>query len=275
MKPLLRILACCLAVTTTATLHAAAPAAPDLSPRLQQLAARIADIDAQAGRIDDYNQIRNLQRIYGYYYDEALWDQVVDLFASNATLEVGQHGVYVGRDSIRRYFLGLTGGRIGLQHGELSNQAQLSPVITLAPDGRAANGRWRVLIQDAVHGSSANWGSGVYENAYVKEDGVWKIQRLHLYLRFHAPYEKGWTATDAALNARYGRSTARADRAPSSRHGTWPEHFIAPMHYANETAGAYRLLTPARAPVRSAAPAPAGADAAPTSSALEAQVRAL
>src|SRR5690606_27099747 len=79
------------------------------------------------------------------------------------------------------------------------------------------------------------------------------------------------------LNARYGRSTARADRAPGNRHGTWPEHFIAPMHYANETAGAYRLLTPARAPVRSApaAAAPAGADGAPTSSALEAQVRAL
>ena len=68
MKTLLRILACCLAATATATLQAAAPSAPDLAPRLQQLAARIADIDAQAGRIDDYNQIRNLQRIYGYYY---------------------------------------------------------------------------------------------------------------------------------------------------------------------------------------------------------------
>src|SRR5690606_26778663 len=114
------------------------------------------------------------QRIYGYYYDEALWDQVLDLFTANATLEVGQHGVYVGRESIRRYFLGLTGGRQGLQHGELSIQGQLAPVITLAADGQRAQGRWRVLIQDAIHGKEANWGAGVYENEYVKQDGVWK-----------------------------------------------------------------------------------------------------
>ena len=132
-----------------------------------------------------------------------------------------------------------------------------------------------MLIQDAVHGSSANWGSGVYENSYVKQDGVWKIQRLHLYLRFHAPYESGWTATDAALNARYGKSTARADRPASSRHGSWPEHFIAPMHYAGEAAADYRLLAPpAQAPAPLAVPGQP-ADAAPTAAALEAQVRAL
>lgn len=254
---------------------APAPATPDLSPRLAQLAERIARIDAQAGRIDDYNSIRNLQRSFGFYYDEALWDQVVDLFAADATLEVGQHGLYVGRDSIRRYFLGLTGGRIGLKEGELSIQTQLSPVITIAPDGNTASARWRVLIQDAVFGTGANWGAGVYENRYVKQDGVWKIQRLHLYVRFHAPYDKGWTATDATLNARYGRSTAKPDRPASTRYGTWPDHYVAPMHFAGEQAGAYRLLTPlAGAPKPLPTPGLA-ADAPVTTSALEAQVRAL
>lgn len=247
--------------------QAAAPAAPDLAPRLAQLSQRIASIDAQADRVGDYNEIRNLQRIFGYYYDEALWDQVVDLFAANATLEVGQHGLYEGRESIRRYFLGLTGGRIGLQQGELSIQGQLSPVITLAADGLRAQGRWRVLIQDAVHGTAANWGSGVYENAYVKENGTWKISRLHLYLRFHAPYEKGWTATDAALNARYGKSTAKADRPPSQRYGTWPERFVAPMHFAGEKTGDYRLARPVAQPAASADDS--------TAAALEAKVRAL
>jgi hypothetical protein len=140
--------------------QAAAPAAPDLSPRLAKLADRIAAIDAQAGRVEDYNQIRNLQRSFGFYYDEALWDQVLDLFATDATLEVGQHGVYVGRESIRRYFLGLTGGRQGLQQGQLSIQSQLSPVITLSADGQSAQGRWRVLIQDAVYGKEANCEAG-------------------------------------------------------------------------------------------------------------------
>ena len=49
-----------------------------------------------------------------------------------------QHGQYIGKASIRRYFYGLTGGKQGLVHGQLNNQYQLSPVITLGADGQAA-----------------------------------------------------------------------------------------------------------------------------------------
>jgi hypothetical protein len=266
-------LAVALATAQNAPAPAAAPAAPpapDLAPRLARLADRIASVDAQATRVEDYNQLRNLQRIYGFYYDEALWDQVVDLFAGDATLEVGQNGLYQGKESIRRYYLGLTGGRTGLRQGELSIQGQLAPVITLAPDGRSARARWRVLMQDAVYGKEANWGSGVYENEYVKQDGVWKIRRLHLYLRFYSPYEGGWTHATAPLNARYGRSTAAAD-APSSPYGTWPVRFPAPMHYAATPLAAYRLA-PADSVV---AGEPVGSDAPRSAASLEAQVRAL
>ena len=248
----------------------AAPPPPDLAPRLARLADRVASIDAQATRVEDYNQLRNLQRIYGYYYDQALWDQIADLFATDATVEVGQNGVYVGRDSIRRYFYGLTDGHQGLSPGRLNIQTQLSPVITLAADGLTAKARWRVLVQDAVYGTEANWGAGVYENEYVKQDGVWKISRLQLFPRFYAPYEGGWTHTTAELNARYGRSTARPDRAPSVRYGTYPTRFTAPMHYAGEKSGSYRL-----APENTAHAAPAPANAPRTAAQLEAQVRAL
>jgi hypothetical protein len=249
---------------------AAAPAPVDLTPRLARLADRIASIDAQAVRVEDYDQLRNLQGIYGFYYDEALWDQVVDLFADDATLEVGQHGVYAGKASIRRYFYGLTGGRQGLQQGELSIQGQMGAVITLAADGLSARARWRVQIQDALYNRQANWGSGVYENEYVKQDGVWKIRRLHLFMRFYAPYEGGWTRTTAALNARYGRSTAKPDRPPSVRYETWPVRFTAPLHFAGEGLGVYRL-----APDNTARAAPPAANAPRTAASVEAQVRAL
>jgi hypothetical protein len=141
---------------------AQAPATPrpaDLTARPS--ASRTASPRCQATLVDDYNQLRNLQQMYGYYYDEALWDHVADLFADDATLEVEPHGVYAGKASIRRYFLGLTGGRQGLVQGQLNNQLQLSPVITLSADGTRAKARWRAVMQDGVFNQGANWGAGV------------------------------------------------------------------------------------------------------------------
>jgi hypothetical protein len=127
-----------------------------------------------------------------------------------------------------------------------------------------------VLIQDGVYGKSANWGSGVYENEYVKQDGVWKIHRLHFFTRFYTPYKDGWTRATPGLNARYGKSTAKPDRPATLRYDTWPTRFIAPMHYAAEPVDTYRL-----APVR-AVPAPEPTVTTPrTVAGLEAQVRAL
>ena len=258
------------ATPAAAAAPSAPPRAPDMAPRLARAADRIAAIDAQATRIEDYDALRNLQQAYGYYYDEALWDQIVDLFAEDATLEVGLHGVYAGKASIQRYFLGLTAGKTGLVQGQLNNQLQLSPVITLSGDGQRAQARWRVMIQDGEFNKGANWGSGVYENEYVKQDGHWKIARLHLFMRFYAPYESGWTRTTAALNDRYGKSTAKADRPPSVRYATWPERFTAPMHFNADSSERYRLAP------ENTARAPAVPDNAPrTAAALEAQVRAL
>lgn len=254
------------ATTLPRTAAAAAPAAPDLSARITQAANRLATIDAQANRVADYDELRNLQQILGYYFDKSLWNQVADLFAENGTLEVAGNGEYVGRENIRRYLLGLTQGREGPVHGELNNHFQLSPVITLSEDGKSARARWRLMALVGDFGKSADWGAGVYENEYVKEGGVWKFQRLHLHLKFFAPYEGGWTRTTAQLNARYGKSTARPTRR-SNGASTWPEARPVAMHFENPARSNYRLAPPK--PVS----APAKADR--TVAELEAQARAL
>jgi hypothetical protein len=243
------------------------PAPPDLTPRVAHLSDRLASVNAQADRLSDYDELRNLQQVYGYYFDKALWDQVVDLFTEDAQLQVGQQGRFNGKAGIRRYLYGLTGGRQGLVHGQLNNHFQLSPVITLSPDGLAARARWRLMVQDGQLGSQANWGSGIYENEYVKQDGVWKIHRLHLFVKFYAPYEGGWTRTSAALNARYGKSTARPDQPDRSPMPGWPVAFDAPMHFGNPSRTEYRL-----APQDAARAKP---DSPRTVADLEAQVRAL
>ncbi len=98
---------------------------------------RVAMLEARAQRIKDINDIKRLQRAYGYYLDEGQWDDVADLFADDATLEIGKDGVYRGRERIRAYFRALGGGRNGLAPGQLNEHLQVMPVITLRADGAA------------------------------------------------------------------------------------------------------------------------------------------
>jgi hypothetical protein len=246
----LALLACASLAGLSVPVRAAAPAtAPDLSARIAAAEARLREIGQRAARLEDYDALRNLQQMHGYYVDKALWEQVADLFAEDATLEVGQHGIHRGKAAIRRYLLGLTGGRSGLVHGQLNNHFTLSPVITIAPDGRTAQARWRLIVQDGQFGdpTGGNWGSGVYENRYVKEDGIWKIAHLGLAMRFYAPYDEGWSKATPQLTARYGRSTARP-ASPSPQRALWPARVDPGFHFDNPGTSGYRLAAPGSAP---------------------------
>ena len=194
----------------------------------------------RAGRIDDINSIETLQSSYGYYTDKMLWDEVVDLFADDGTLEIGPSGVYVGKDSIRRYLLSLSNGMQGPLEGVLYDHFQLQPIVTVADDGLTANGRWRLFLMTGVAGSGSggNWGEGIYENEYVKENGVWKIRKLHWYATFVAPYEGGWLSTgrQAVEDYALGRGTT-PDRPPSVSYEPYPGVFVPPFHYPNPVSG--------------------------------------
>src|SRR5207244_2512552 len=140
-------------------------------------------------RLRDANDVKRLQRIYGYYIDKGMWDDVADLFTSDATAEYANEGVYVGQPKIRSYLRKLGHDQIGLTFGEMHNHLILQPVVHVALDGATAKGRWRTLIQAGQFKQNATWGEGTYEVEYRKESGVWKISQLHWYVTFMAPYK--------------------------------------------------------------------------------------
>jgi hypothetical protein len=169
-----------------------------------------------------------------------LWDEVVDLFADDGTLEIGPSGVYVGKDSIRKYLLSLSGGKQGPLPGVLNDHFEEQPIVTVAPDGQTAKGRWRLLLMTGVSGSGSggNWGEGVYENEYVKQDGVWKISKLHWYANFVAPYEGGWLKADKKGIDDYALGKGvMPDRPPSESYEPYPGAFVPPFHYKNPVSG--------------------------------------
>ncbi len=200
---------------------------------IAELGSRAAVLERDIAQLEDQNAIEKLQRIYGFYTDKQMWTQAADLFAANGTIEVGSRGVYVGRDRVLE-FLKLAGPEFP-QPGRLFDQMQLQPIVHVAPDGLTANGRWHMFAQEAVHGEYANLGLGVFENQYVKEGGVWKIQSLHLYTTMYTPYEEGWGKT--ALPNPGPSSEVPPDRPPSVDYAPFPATFVVPFHYENPVTG--------------------------------------
>ena len=210
------------------------PAMPQEPKSVDALAARAAALERDITRLEDVNAIKKLQRIYGFYTDKQLWSAAADMFSADGTIEVGGRGVYVGRDRIRA-FLALNGPE-GPQPNRLFDQMQLQPIIHVAPDGQTAQGRWHVFAQEAVHGEYANWGLGVLENEYVKEDGIWKIRRHHFFTTMYTPYEAGWAKQ--AIPNEGPSAQLPPDRPPTVAYEAFPKAFVVPFHYENPVTSA-------------------------------------
>lgn len=215
------------------------------------VAAEISALEQRRQRIRDSNDIKRLQRAYGYYVDHALWDEVADLFAANGSIEIGLDGIYLGKERVREYLYALGDGRAGLAEGELNEHMQLMPVVTVAADGTTAKARWEGIVMAGRLGESALWGQGPYENEYVKEDGVWKIARLHWYQTFLVPYEGGWAHNEDINGGKAVSDRLPPDAPPTIEYEPWPATYLPPFHFDNPVAQA----RPAAASLADTAPA--------------------
>jgi hypothetical protein len=205
--------------------------APSASTRVD--AASVGELARRAARLTDETQIENLQRIYGFYYDRAQWDQMADLFADNGTIEFAQQGVFVGRKRVRQ-FLGSLGPH-GLVAGWMNDRIQLQVIVDVAPDGKTARTRSRELSMTGHFGEGGEWSEGIYENAFVKEGGRWKFASVHFYPTFQTDYEQGW-----GKNARPAAGIdpkLPPDRPPTEVYAIYPKPHVPPFHYRNPVTG--------------------------------------
>jgi len=158
----------------------------------RQLDTKVKRLQARVESLESVRAIKRLQYAYGHYVELGLWNDFADLFAEDAVTNY-QSGVR-GKDAIRKLFFEQVGqGKLGLSEGRIYPHILFQPVITLAPDGRTAKGRWRILAMLGGLGGSATWYSGVYENEYVLDNGVWKISLIHSEPKVTAAYTAtGW-----------------------------------------------------------------------------------
>ena len=189
-------------VTGAAVSTQPAPVVAAAAVTPEAVAASLAASSARLGLLEDVTQLERLNSIYGYYLAHLQWDDLTGIFSATGTIEIAMRGVYVGAASVRRnlnLYGQATDDQFGLQH----NHMQFQPVVTVAPDGQSAKLRSRALSIMGNWERNSQWMGGIYENDFVKENGVWKIERDQVFNTYFVPYAVGWKDVRAASAARH------------------------------------------------------------------------
>jgi hypothetical protein len=209
----------------------------------KQLEAKIKELEARVTNLQDIEEIKKLQRIYGYYLDKGKWQAVVDLFSDNAkSVEISDSGVYLGKKGVDKCYLVLhrkaTETAEGVPvPGILRTTMQVQGVVYVNPDGKTATGRWQtwMCLGLPVKGETKQlWGNNLYENEYIKEGGKWRFLKLHAFLIFRTPFEDGWAKTPVAFTMKH--PDVKPD-APTTVYEPFPSDFTFPFSYNHPITG--------------------------------------
>jgi hypothetical protein len=142
--------------------------------------------------MNDEDTIRNLQNAYGYYMDRKMWDDVTDLFTADGALSIANVGVYDGPRSIRRALE--RSGPAGLKQGQLNELMQLDMAVAIEPGGLEARTRGLEfgMLGEADTGT-AFYTLAIFENRYVKQNGIWRIREMRIFPLLKTDYAQGWS----------------------------------------------------------------------------------
>ena len=218
--------------------------------QMAALQSKVAELTHRAGVLEDIQAIRTLHFTYGYYMDRCLFPDIVDLFADDCTLYF-LNGIFRGKQGARRMYGGASGLN-GPSFGVLTDHLQLQDVVDVAPDRQSAKARFRCFLSAGVHQSRTErpgripdqfWEGGVYENEYVKQDGVWKIKLFNYHVVWQADYDKGWAHSSPGplMVSLFTQTYPENPRGPDELRPApplWPNTYVVPFHYPHPITGA-------------------------------------
>jgi hypothetical protein len=199
----------------------------------EEIEARIEALENQLRTVKDIQEIERLQRIYGYYLEHWMAKEIIDLFSDGPDVALEwPEGKHLGKEGVRKYFEAIEQNDPEFLHQLM----QLSPVIDVDPDGKAARGRWYSFGGVAMPrggGVSQSFISGTYENEYVKEDGRWKIKKIRWHLNFNARPAEGFVKPErvAAIDPNSQLKGRKPDIPDTRFEHQYPSGYIFPFHF--------------------------------------------
>ena len=210
----------------------------ELEKRVGEQDAKISVLQKKVTEFQDIEDIKNLQKAYGYYLEFWMWDEVIDCFsdAPGVTLKLYE-GTYIGKDSIRKYF------ELDRQVNpeKLHQVMQIAGIVHVNPDGQRGYGRWYSFGANAIpqeDGVRQYFMNGIYENEYVKENGIWKFMKVEYSMTYAAAPDTGWVNPDRLTRNRpKGSKRPAPDIPPEEFETRYPSGYIIPFHFVHPVTG--------------------------------------
>ena len=216
----------------------------ELEAKVKLLAETVKKLEARLTRMEDIEAIKKLQRAYGYYLEHWQEEQIIDLWShsDDVELEIHDTGLYKGYEAVAGSF------RFA-DHYTAFNGEKVAPpeylhilmptagIVDVDPDGKTAKGRWYGFFLGALRRGGklrALIGCGIWENEYIKEDGIWKFLKLTFNDIISSPLDEGWVKTPYLANP---PAKNRPPMGPNTHPGTYPSGYIFPYHYKNPVTG--------------------------------------
>ena len=188
--------------------------------------------------LQDIEEIKRLQRAYGYYIEHWMAQEIIDLFSDgpNVSLTLAA-GTYLGKSGVRRYFEGHANPGNEFMHEVM----QLSGIIDVSPDGETAKGQWYGFGAIAIpveKGVVQRFFGGIYGVDYVKEDGIWKFEKLRFDQVYNCEPLRGWVKPERVVELPHDQ-TAIALKAdiPRTYSPRYPSGYIFPFHFKHPVTG--------------------------------------
>ena len=141
-------------------------------------------LEARIQAMEDLEAIKQLQYRYKNAFMQANWDEVIDCFSQDATLDIKPDGTLIdkGMKEVKSRF-----AKMAKAHAGAETDFMYHPIITVS--GNTAKGIW--WVTDTMHIKDKGEQSiyGIYTVEYVKEKRKWKISMLRHRHRTIVPAE--------------------------------------------------------------------------------------
>lgn len=226
----------------------------EMEARLIALEEQNQKLQDQVRTLQDIEDIKKVQRCYSYYIEKGMMQEFGDLFADGP--DTGFHMIggqtrgfggesLLGKEVILK---SLANNRVFTTEDhpnpEVLHGLVLSTgIVHVNPDGKTGHGRWYGQGSVALplgKGITQTFCLFLYENDYIKENGVWKLKVVRCHVLYSFDTKDGFVPLDrifpdADPDFRPGpiKTTGTALKCFTE----YPTGYIVPMHFKHPVTG--------------------------------------